>query len=95
MLADFANLRAMQLCQSSIEGRCMIWSLLCSDLIYYRTMAYLRGLSSAARLHVVQGKGHGMISTENEMREIMSFWSTTLLIRPPGEDVVELGARNL
>jgi hypothetical protein len=42
------------------------------------------------QLKLLPGKGHGMISSEAEMRVCMQFWAKQLKHRPADPDYVEV-----
>ena len=56
--------------------------------------ARARNPGCVADVHVVPGKGHGMMKDAWETRKLMAFWGMTLAIRPRGamgRDVIEVG----
>lgn len=50
----------------------------------------LRSAGCEVQLKTLPGKGHGMISSEDEMRTCMQFWAKHLKHRPADPDLVEV-----
>ena len=44
-----------------------------------QSVKWLKEQGGDVRLHIVKGKGHEMVSSRDETRELMSFWAETLL----------------
>lgn len=54
------------------------------------TVAALRAAGCEVQLEVLPGKGHGMISSQEEMRSCMQFWAQHLRRRPADPNFVEV-----
>lgn len=80
----------MSLILGSTKLQLLPWTACSSCVPGCSTVAALRAAGCEVQLEVLPGKGHGMISSQEEMRSCMQFWAQHLRRRPADPNFVEV-----